>query len=131
VVLREHDVAGATNIGLIGQLVRYALDHEYDVVLEGILHAGRYSDMLRALRNDHVGKTLHYYFDVSFDETTRRHATRPQASEFGVDAMLEWYRPGDYLPFVAETIIPQTWSIDETTKRILADAGFERTDDAS
>src|SRR5690625_2222455 len=55
VVLRERDVPGGANIGLIEATARYALDHRYHVIVEGILHAARYGDMLRALRADHRG----------------------------------------------------------------------------
>jgi predicted kinase len=34
ILLREHDLPGGANIGLIDTNVRYALDHGYDVVLE-------------------------------------------------------------------------------------------------
>jgi len=34
------------NIGLIDQVTRYALDHGYHVVLDGILDAGHYEPML-------------------------------------------------------------------------------------
>jgi hypothetical protein len=77
-VLREHDVPGAANIGLIHTVARYALDAGFHVVVEGILYADRYGDMLGRLRADHRGPTHHYYLDVPFDETLARHATKPQ-----------------------------------------------------
>lgn len=119
VVLKEHDIPDGVNIGLIAQTVRYALDHGYDVILEGILNAARYGDMLRDLRHDHVGQSSFYYFDVSFAETLRRHATRPQANEFGIDEMRGWYREHDLLDFPEEQLIPETSSPDQTVDRIL------------
>lgn len=52
-VLRERDRPGAANIGLIDLTARYALDAGYHVVVEGILHADHYGDMLARLRADH------------------------------------------------------------------------------
>jgi len=126
VVLHEHDVPDGLNIGLISQTVRYALDHECDVILEGILYAARYAEMLRALRDDHRGRTLWYWFDISFEETLRRHATRPQSQEFGADAMRHWYRARDPLPFATETLVPEAWTVDQTVDRISSDmqSGF-------
>jgi predicted kinase len=121
VVLHEHDIPNGLNIGLISQTVRYALDHGCDVILEGILHAPHYAEMLRSLGDDHLGRTLWYWFNVSFDETLRRHATRPQASAFGADDMRRWYRERNPLEFVTETSIPQEWTIDQAVERILAD----------
>jgi adenylate kinase family enzyme len=121
VVLHEHDVPDGLNIGLISQTVRYALDHGCDVILEGILYAAHYSEMLRALRDDHRGRTTWYWFDVSLEETLRRHATRPQSKEFGADAMRNWYRERDPLQFATETLVPEEWTIDQTVDRILSD----------
>jgi hypothetical protein len=80
-----------------------------------------YSEMLRALRDDHRGRTRWYWFDVSLEETLRRHATRPQSREFGADAMRSWYRARDPLHVVTETLVPEAWTIDQTVDRILAD----------
>src|ERR1044072_6591589 len=57
IVLRERDRPGAANIGLIDTVARYALDAGYHVVLEGILYADHYGDMLARLRADHRGPT--------------------------------------------------------------------------
>jgi predicted kinase len=79
VVLREKDVPGGANIGLIDVVARYALDHGFHVILDGILYADRYAPMLDALRRNHRGMSRFYYLDVPFEETVRRHAARPQA----------------------------------------------------
>lgn len=122
ILLREHDVPGGVNIGLIDLNVRYALDHGYDVVLEGILDAGRYGDMLRKLTSDHRGTTLHYYFDIPFAETVVRHGTR-DLHHVSPDMMRDWYREHDVLPGVEQTVIGPDSTLDETLGRILADLG--------
>src|SRR3954469_2390772 len=96
------------------------MDAGYDVILEGILHAERYGAMLRRLIADHRGRTVTAFFAVQFDETVRRHATRPQADEFTVADMQGWYVAHDYLGVVDELMIPETWSIDETVRTVLA-----------
>lgn len=121
ILLREHDAAGGANIGLIDQTTRYALDHGYHVVLDGILDAGRYGAMLRGLHADHAGRSAFYYFDVPFDETVRRHATRPQRDAFGAEEMRGWYRERDLLGQVPETLVPAAATLAETVDRILAD----------
>jgi hypothetical protein len=50
---RREDRPGAANIGLIDLTARYVLDAGYHVVVEGILYADRYGDMLARLRADH------------------------------------------------------------------------------
>lgn len=124
ILLREHDAIGGINIGLIDRTVRYALEHDYHVILEGILDAERYGDMLRSLAKDHGGPSGFYYFHLPFDETVRRHATRPQATEFSPEDMSGWYRESDLLGTPAETIIGANDSLDDTVTRILTDLGW-------
>lgn len=120
-VLREKDLPGGSNIGLIDTVARYALDHGYHVVVEGMLYADRYADMLNALRRDHRGRSHFYYFDIPFEETLRRHATRPLAGEVGADAMREWYRPLDLLPGGDELIVDAVSGLAETVERLMAE----------
>lgn len=127
IVLGEHDIPDGRNIGLLSNTVRYALDDGCDVILEGILFSARYSTMLQALGADHRGQTLWYWFDISLDETLRRHTTRPQAAEFSADRMRGWFCASDPLSFAKEAIIPQAWSIDETVERIMADLAEDST----
>ena len=120
VVLKELDQPGGVNIGLIEQTVRYAMTYGYYVVLEGILDAGRYGEMLERLAQDYPGRARFYYFDLSFEETVRRHATRLQASEFSPEAMREWYKPADLLAFVAEHVFDESLSLTEVVDAIVA-----------
>src|SRR5882757_1137977 len=68
-ILKERDVPGGGNIGLISAVARYALDAGLHVIVEGILHAERYRDMLADLAADNRGRTGIYYLDVSFDDS--------------------------------------------------------------
>jgi adenylate kinase family enzyme len=124
VVLREKDVPGGASIGLIGLTARYALGHGFHVVVDGILSADHYADMLEALRHDHQGRSWFYYLDVPFEETMVRHATRPQAAEFGLAEMQSWYRERDLLPGAIEQVIGAASTLDETVQRIMHDTGL-------
>jgi predicted kinase len=130
-ILWEKDRPGGVNIGLIDQIARYSLDHGYHVVLDGILYADRYEPMLRGLERDHRGRSSFYYLDVSMDETFRRHATRPQAGEFGPGEMRDWYRPRDLLATVRERVIPEASTLAQTVAFILADAGLPARGDVA
>lgn len=111
------------NIELISTTARFALDRGWNVIIEGVMHAERYADMLDELRHDHLGTSVFYYFDVAWEETLRRHETRPQDAEFGIDEMRKWYRAGDQLGFgEEERIIPQKSILDEAVRRILNEA---------
>ena len=125
VVLKELDQPGGVNIGLIEQTVRYAMQHGYYVVLEGILDAGRYGEMLERFAQDYSGRAHFYSFDLSFKETVRRHATRPQAGDFSPESMREWYKPADLLPFVIEQVFDESLSLDEVVEVIVSGSGLE------
>lgn len=121
IVLKARDTTHGPHYGLIELTVRYALDAGYDVVLEGILHRQRYHDLLARLARDHQGLTIPYYFNVSWEETLRRHAARPQSAEFGPDEMRRWYCPRDLLGWPEERLVPESATLAETTARILAE----------
>ncbi|WP_246295870.1 kinase [Streptomyces caniferus] len=124
VVLREHDIPGGANIGLIELTVRHALEHGFHVVLEGILSVAHYGDMLAALLADHPGRTHCFYLDVPFEETLTRHATKPIADKVGETQLRSWYRPLDLLPGGAETVIPAGSSLVETIDRVMSESGL-------
>lgn len=121
IVLKEKEAEGSNNRGLLRQTVLFCLEHGYDVVLEGILWSGRYRDLLQELiaaaSDAHV-----FYLDVSFEETLRRHETKPNAHEFGEAEMREWFRERDLLGVAGEHVIPEQCTPAETVERIVAHA---------
>jgi hypothetical protein len=121
-VLRERDVPGGANIALIDLTARFALDHGFHVIVEGILYADHYGRMLTALIADQAGRSRAYYLDVPWTETLRRHAAKPQAAEYGESEMRGWYREQDLLPGRLEQLIPAASSLDETVRRIMAES---------
>ncbi|MFF2548948.1 AAA family ATPase [Kitasatospora sp. NPDC058063] len=123
-VLRERDVPGGANIGLIDLVARHALDHGFHVVVEGILAADRYGPMLARLAADHRGRSFLYYLDVDFDETVRRHATRPLAAEVSPEQMAGWYQAHDVLPDGLEHVVGRHSTLDSTVTRILTDTAL-------
>lgn len=129
-VLREHDILGGANIGLIDTVARYALDRGYHTIVEGILRAAHYADMLSALCQDHRGISRLYYLDVPFEETMRRHATKPQAAEYGRAEMSGWYLEHDLMPGDIEHVVPASSSRDDTAERILRETGLHAHDAA-
>ncbi|MEU8196251.1 kinase [Microbispora amethystogenes] len=121
-LLRERDVHGGVNIGLIDTIVRYSLDHGYHVLLEGILTVSRYGAMLQSLRRDHAGTSAFFYLDVSLPETLRRHDSRPQRSEFTPDQMREWYQERDLLPDGCETVVGEESPLEASVRQVLCQA---------
>jgi len=127
IVLREPDDPGGLAPAFIEHTVRFALDHRYHVILEGILRTDHYADAMARLWEAHRGRTSLYYLDVSFEETVRRHATRPQASEFTAADMRAWYRTSDHLGFGDEHVVPESASTEEAIAFIAARAELPQT----
>ncbi|MFI6730191.1 kinase [Streptomyces atratus] len=124
VVLRERDRPGAANVGLIDLTARYALDAGYHVVVEGILYADHYGEMLARLRADHRRPTHGYYLHVPFEQTLARHATKPIAHEISEPQLRDWYRELDLLPDDSENVIEADSTLTETVDRIMLDTGL-------
>ncbi len=119
-ILKEKENEGADNISLIQQTVEFALSRGYNVILEGILYFPRYGEMLKNLV-ERCPNNYFYYFDVSFDETLKRHTTKPNAHEFGEKEMREWYKPNQHTGFDSERIIPESFTIDDAVNKILSE----------
>lgn len=124
VVLRERDVPGGANIGLIDQTARFALSRGYHTIVEGIFNADHYGAMLTALISDHPGRASAYFLDVPFDETLRRHTTKTGTLKYGEAEMRQWYRGLDLLPGGIEQVIPAASALESTVTRVMADAGL-------
>jgi hypothetical protein len=64
VVLRQHEVPGGDNIGLIAHTVHYCASIDDHVIVEGIFRASRYGDMLTQDLAEHPGPTHVFYLDL-------------------------------------------------------------------
>ena len=59
-----------------------------------------------------------YYYDLPFEETLRRHETKPNRHEFGESAMRRWWSEKDYIGIIDEKIILQEMEQEETVEMI-------------
>jgi adenylate kinase family enzyme len=130
-MLRELDVPGGVNIGLIRTICLHALTHGHHVILEGILSGSRYGAMLDGLRRDHQGPATFFYMDVPWEETLLRHETRPQRSQFTPGQMAEWFKERDLLPGGYEQLLDHTLSVEGAAQHILQAAGLASTPSGS
>lgn len=117
IVLKEKEGLENRNIlDLLRINTKFAISRGYRVILEGIFSSHKYRDLLCEFSSEI--ETLYFYMDVSFDETLRRHETRPIANEFGYEEMKLWYQERDLLGLNEEIIIPEESGIDETVDMI-------------
>jgi adenylate kinase family enzyme len=102
-----------------------ALADGYDVLLEGILSVKSYSEVLDEIFAEHQDENYMYYFDISFEETLRRHNIRKtDEHRFGEEDMREWYPTAHRSDHRLERIIPEAFTIEETIDFIRQTSGF-------
>jgi len=117
IVLKEKEEAGAEALNLIRLVATFALARGYDVIVEGILGAAKYGDMLAGLMAL-ADESYAFYFDVSFEETVRRTSTKN--ADFGEAELRTWWKEHDVLGVEGETILPESLSFEEAVARIHA-----------
>ncbi len=110
--------------GLLEAAAVHCLGAGQHVVMDGIFNARQYEDMLARIAG-RVDDARFYAFDLSFEETVQRHASRPKALEFGVEEMRGWYHGWQPLSFVREHRIRADESAEEIAGRILSDGPSE------
>lgn len=106
------------SIQLIKDLAVYGHKIGYDVIIEGILVRKRYGKMLREVAGL-FDEVYAYYFDISLEETFRRHKTKSNSHEFGEEQMRKWYVEKDKLGLPNEKSFSDAQSQDEIIKHIL------------
>jgi hypothetical protein len=109
---------------LLKLTARHAANCGFNVIVEGILRADHYGTMLTELISGHPGPAFAYYLDVPFRETLRRHASKPQAAEYGEAEMHGWYRERDLLPGGIEHVISAESALEDTVRTIMTASGL-------
>ncbi len=128
-MLWARDGADTAALPLLRALLRYGCEHSEATILEGIL----YADWYRPLFQDAVelfGENIFaYYYDLPFEETLRRHGTKPNRFEFGEEDMRRWWKEKDYIGFIPEKAIEKDVLLEAAVQSILLDIRAEFVED--
>ncbi len=116
--VREGEAYSKTVRQMIRDNVLAALGNGFDVILEGILSTKGYREVFATLFRQHPQNNHLFYFNVSFEETVRRHSGRAKAGLFTEADMRAWYRPHDVLGYDFERVIDEGSTLDETVTLI-------------
>ncbi len=108
---------GALCLKLMREMATWGAKHCDVVIVEGILATNRYDPLFRTLQAE-FDQVFAYYYDISFEETLRRHATKPNCNDFGEKEMRSWWREKDYIGWLPEMMIPAEMSQEETVEMI-------------
>ena len=119
-MLYATDGPGTLALPLLIELARYGRAHCDFVILEGILDAQVYDELFRAVVQT-FDRIFAYYYDLPFEETLLRHATKACCNEFGEAEMRRWWKSQDYIGWIPETPFTQDVSQEDALSRIIED----------
>lgn len=117
-MLRVKDRPNNPAIDLLINLITYGYHNCEFTILEGILYTDIYESLFRQIETLFKENIFAYYFDVSFEETLKRHFQKPISHEYGEAEMRRWWRDNDLLSRITERKINKTMSIDESVNQI-------------
>lgn len=117
-MLYVRDGENTLAIPLLTELLKYGNANCDVVIMEGILNSAWYRPLFEAVVKIYESNVFSYYFDISFEETVKRHNSRPQRSEFGEDDMRRWWKEKDYSDVLNEIIITKDKDKDSIVEEI-------------
>jgi predicted kinase len=95
-----------------------ALNDGYDVILEGIFNVKSWKVIFDEIFEEHKQQNFIFYFDISFEETIRRHRTKPNKDEWSEADMKDWYNDKDFMKYDFEYTIKEQLSKEEIVEKI-------------
>lgn len=106
------------SLPLMIALLRYGRRNSEITILEGILPSEDYKPLFEAALEEYGENIFSYYYDISFEETLRRHQTKPNRDEFGEADMRRWWKEKDFLDIIPQTVLNEDVSLRETVELI-------------
>ena len=104
-MLNVKDGEDTPALPLMKELLIYGSRHSEFVILEGIMNREWYKPLFELAIQLYDAEVYAYYFDLTFEETLKRHLTRPKCQEFGEEAMRRWWREKDFSDVLNESRI--------------------------
>ena len=89
-MLWVHDGQDTLALPLLVDLLRYGHEHCDITILEGILNSRWYKPLFDTATELFGESIFAYYYDLPFEETLIRHATKRNQFEFGEREMRRW-----------------------------------------
>ncbi len=106
------------SLPLMIALLRYGRRNSEITILEGILPYEDYKSLFEAALEEYGENIFSYYYDISFEETLRRHQTKPNRDEFGEADMRRWWKEKDFLEIIPQTVLDEDVRLEEAVELI-------------
>lgn len=123
-ILRVKDGENTEALPLMKELLTYGRNHCEIVILEGIMYADWYKPLFELAVQLYGTDIFAYYFDLPFEETLKRHQTKPNCNEFGEEAMRRWWRGKDFSDVLSERVITSEKGIQSIIDKIKSAVEF-------
>ena len=118
-MLKVKDGENTPALPLMKELLIYGSSHSNVVILEGIMYADWYKPLFELAVKLYGVEVYAYYFDLSFEETLKRHQTKPNCHDFGEEAMRRWWREKDFSDVLNEVTITSEKDMESIVMDIL------------
>lgn len=122
-MLWANDGKDTAALPLLNELLRYGNAHCAHVILEGILKAEWYRPLFESAISLFGNRIFAYYYDLSFEETIKRHKTKPLEKQmsFGEAEMRSWWNEKDYIGIIPEKTFNEDVSLEQAVELIYRD----------
>lgn len=117
-ILKVRDSMGTQACALLIHMLQYGRKNCEVVILEGILDAAYYKELFECAVEEYGSEIFAYYYDLPFEETLRRHETKPNRHEFGEAAMRSWWKEKDFIGIIPEKVLTKELGLDEAVEMI-------------
>lgn len=104
-MLKVKDGENTLAVPLMKELLIYGNKHSEIVILEGIMYVDWYKSLFELAVLLYDTRVYAYYFDLPFEETLKRHQTKPNCNDFGEEEMRRWWREKDFSAILNEVSI--------------------------
>lgn len=127
-ILYTKDGFDTQTITLLINLLDYGKQKCEYVIFEGILKSDWYKPVFIEAVQLFNHEIYAYYYDLSFEETLKRHSTRSKSLEFGESEMRRWWNEKDYLENIDEKILTEDDSLESVLYLICSDLNLLEDD---
>lgn len=117
-MLRVKDGENTLALPLMKELLTYGSKHSNIVILEGIMYSDWYKSLFELAVQLYDKRVYAYYFDIPFEETIKRHKTKPNCNDFGEEEMRRWWRDKDFSDVLNEVSITSERDIESIVSDI-------------
>lgn len=125
-ILHDQENSREVSAIMMRDAILTALRNGYDVIVDGIFNIAYSKKIFDEILDEHKLGNYLYYFNISLEETIRRHSTRSKKDEFGEDEMSSWYASASPLGYSFEKEISEDMSEEDVIELISSDIGIEK-----